>query len=249
MASVPSHSALETVHMEKTPRRSNQSPAASSRSASSGSVVVDPSSQLPGGPASHRGTDGSGATRRKAETTLVLQARKVDTLRRQVLQRQRAQVRGRRWNLVLWGLAGAGAVLLGGWLATRLSPGRSDGLEAPLVLGRSESDGAPALAPPDPVDAQDAQPQSTDQDTSERAGRRWAGNRRGAGAVPSGAPAGEVAQASSADAEARAGSARSPDEPKVVGDWGDGFDNHEASTGRRPRAGSDAVNLDDLPTE
>jgi len=237
-------------------------------------VVVDPASQVPalqgtglhgsGSRAAHGASGSSGARRSKAETTLVLQARRVDTLRRQVLQRQRSQLQGRRRQVVLWAVAGAGAVLLGGWLATRLAPSSTDRLEAPLVLGRSEAEAdPPALDPPSapPGDGSPAEPSGDAADPSTpRSGA--AVTRIGvatAAPVPdegAGRPALAGAQPAGARSPGdRSPDNRSPDAPKVVGDWGDGFDSTGAAAGhgrssvRRGASASDAVNLDDLPTE
>jgi hypothetical protein len=263
MASAPSHPALDSVHTEKTPRRSPPP---------SGSVVVDPRSQLPSSsppPSSGRRTTqsgGSGATRRKAETTLVLDARRVDTLRRQVLDRHRAQQHGRRWQVALWALAGAGALLLGGWLARRLSPTAADRESASLVLGRSEGDGAnPPLEAPPAVEGQAALAVGETADTRTASGARVARDGAAPGDHRSNEP-GRMALAAQPSAAQRAldtgersraeGSQdeRSPEDPKVVGDWGDGFDATGQRAHRRAPAstgptGTDAVNLDDLPTE
>lgn len=264
MASAPSHPALDSLHMEKTPRRSTPP---------SGSVVVDPTSQLPsasGPPSSGRRTSqGGGASapaRRKGEATLVLDARKVDTLRRQVVERQRAQQQGRRRQVVLWALAGAGAVLLGGWLATRLSPQSADRGEAALLLGRTEQDAEVLSPPPSPTELRGPSFASAKQD--EPSGPRGATSVRSASGVGS-AREGDAAPGDSeavpsagqeiaeAGERARAEEERSPDRPKVVGDWGDGFDSSgRASSGSppsrqtRPAAtGSDVFELDELPTE
>lgn len=180
----------------------------------------------------------------------MLQARRVDTLRRQVSERHRAQIAGRRRQVVLWALAGAGAVLLGGWLATRLSPPRTDELEAPLVLGRTETDGSVAVpqAPALPT-GQRSQSAARANGAPQPTGPRTGAASNPGGAVRSGTPGVEVAdESASTEAHSQAGSERSPDEPKTVGDWGDGFDSASQRKGRRP-ATNDAVNLDDLPTE
>jgi hypothetical protein len=180
----------------------------------------------------------------------VLQARRVDTLRRQVTERHRAQIAGRRRQVLLWALAGAGAVLLGGWLATRLSPPRADELEAPLVLGRTEADGSITTPQSPPVSAGQRSPNAA----SPAGAPQSTGPRSGAlsnpgGAVRAGAPSAEAGDESvGTEADSQAGTERSPDEPKTVGDWGDGFDGASQRKSRRA-ATNDAVNLDDLPTE
>jgi hypothetical protein len=193
----------------------------------------------------------------------VLEARRVDTLRRQVVERQRAEQKGRRRQMVLWGLAGAGAVLLGGWLATRLSPKDADHGEASLVLGRSEED--PGALPPEPAQQGDeSQGEAPDEPARDR--------RRGTSSARSAAPGGvepEVLGAPDADAPSQEASApapevaaqRDPDEPKVVGFEGAARrEGGSRSAAARPAAagsvpagsapaGSQAVNLDELPTE
>jgi|GEM_PF-2233888 len=265
MASAPSHPAFDSVHMEKTPRRS---------APPSGSVVVDPMSQLPSSsppPSSGRrvaNSGGSGATRRKAETTVVLEARRVDTLRRQVLDRQRAQQHGRRWQVVLWALAGAGALLLGGWLARRLSPTAADRDGASLVLGRSDEDGAAApLEAPPAVEGQTVPATGDAADARSARGARLARGSAAPGDARSNDPRHatlvaqrtEAQRAADTGEQARAEDAqgeRSPEDPKVVGDWGDGFDasgqrvhRQAPATSGPATSGTDAVNLDELPTE
>jgi hypothetical protein len=160
--------------------------------------------------------------------------------------------------MVLWGLAGAGAVLLGGWLATRLSPKDADQSEAPLVLGRSEADAGTQA--PAPVESDQVSPPDS---ANERGiSQRRATNVRAAAEVDE-----ALAQAPTEDASAPLAPAppavaaeRGPDDPKVVGDWGDGFEgaasrdgatrsNARAGAARQAPAGSQAVNLDELPTE
>jgi len=247
MRSAPRHSALDSVHMEKTPRRLTPS---GSAPPPPGSVVVDPTSQAPSsGPSSSRSgrAPASGGARRKPEATLVLEARRVDTLRRQVVERQRAEQKGRRRQMVLWGLAGAGAVLLGGWLATRLSPKDANHGEAPLVLGRSDEDpGAPTLEPA----------RADEENQAAAAGEPTRDRRRGTSSVRAVAPVGAESEDTgppSADAPPPEASApapevaaeRDPDEPKMVGDWGDGFE----GAAHREGGSRSAVNLDELPTE
>jgi hypothetical protein len=194
---------------------------------------------------------------------LVLDARRVDTLRRQVLDRQRVQKHGRRTQVVLWALAGAGAVLLGGWLATRLSPA-SDRAQDALVLGRGESESlSPPAAPSEgsgPSTAGDNADEHPDPSASaERSGMRFAGAGRPSAAAAAAEPgAVEAHQGTPQTGEASAGE-RSPEDPKVVGDWGDGLDSagRARSDGRVQRgppprpapAGSDVFDLDELPTE
>lgn len=239
--------------MEKTPRRSSVSSApVSSGPPSSSSVVVDPSSQVPGPSSSRSGGSAAAAARRKAETTLVLKSRRVDTLRRQVSERHRAQIAGRRRQVILWALAGAGAVLLGGWLATRLSPARGSENEAPLVLGRTEADGA-VTPPPAPAQADsEGATASAQARGTRRSATRAAGATPASAAAPDSEDSGAIDPFAVPDSDAEPPGERSPDEPKTVGDWGDGFDRTSTqgkSGSRRGAANGDAVNLDDLPTE
>lgn len=224
--------------VERTPPRDGRPP---------GSVVDPPEQAESRTVDSRHSRPPSRGPRRKPEATLVLAGRRVDALREQIRQRDEAVRRSRRWQIVLWALSGALAVLLGGFLAKSFSSSAGTN-ETPFVLGRSSTG---ELEPPPPVEGGEVAPAGESAASASAATYAATEQTRSSLGV---ARAGlTTLDASRPEEHSRATSsskdaARRPGDPKVPGDWGDGFEKHRSA---RPAPGSSkhALSLDELPTE
>lgn len=263
----PDDDGLESVYAERTdpgavpppglapPRRATPTQAtpayALSRAAKgvspvgSSSVVVDPSSQIPAPPAAPTSVSGP---RRTAEATLVLEGRRVDELRREVIRHQKKLKRRRSYHFAYWAVAGAVAVVLGGFLAS----GGSLGAQLFGSEADASAEGLPEFSldhvgePVDELEQAEVEPRAgalegdAVEDPQEDAGTAPASS-------PSGAAAAQRRAAQQADAE------RHPDEPKIPGDWGSGLEAVAPSGSRTktapPTKGQSALSLDDLEEE
>jgi hypothetical protein len=166
----------------------------------SGSVVVDPLSQIPE-PVKARAS--APVRRRVAEPTLVLGGRQLDQLRAEVRGQQLGAAQRSQRTLLYWGLAGAGALMLGavgasvlGGGASELSDTAVESAEAPLEASAAVRAGVPLAAP-----------EESSTPPAEGAAER----------APSGAASAEAARAApqpSAPARTRRGRAEPP--PRVV---------------------------------
>jgi hypothetical protein len=89
---------------------------------------------------------------RAQEPTLVLRERQVDSLRAEVHKHRRAAERRQSLTMILWGLAGAVAVLVGALLARALTEPSSE----PIGIGQTEPEASASVAPLEPVRADSA---------------------------------------------------------------------------------------------
>ncbi len=89
---------------------------------------------------------------RTQEPTLVLRQRQVDSLRAEVHKHRRAAERRQSLTMILWGLAGAVAVLVGALLARALTEPSSE----PIGIGQDEPGAGGPVAPMEPVRADSA---------------------------------------------------------------------------------------------
>lgn len=101
------------------------------------SVFVDPRSQVPQG-------QHPLPRRQEVEPTMVLKGRKLDEMRAEVARQKIAYQRKKQRTLVLWALAGGGALAMGWFVGILLSPGPSGG--SPPSLDPTLSSGAPSEA-------------------------------------------------------------------------------------------------------
>lgn len=216
------------------------------------SVVVDPSSQVPSSPKNEQ------LMRRRAEATLVLEGRRVDKLREEVVKQQQRLKRRRRSQMIYWAFAGAAAVLIGGALASGADPGGFFSR-----FGEHEADLTELSLDPAPSFPERLQ---EDAHTPRRAGveaHPSGGELPPAGSEPAQEPEPEPLGHAQLAATAPSGAPRkasnnaperAPGEPKIAGNWGDGLDRPGPSS--RPvteesglEAPQKALSLDDLEEE
>ena len=111
------------------------------------SVVVDPLSQIPEPVRAQRGQ----VRKRPVEATVVLKGRQLDTLRQEAESlRRKSELRQKR-GVFLWGLGGAGAVVLGAVLASQLAAAPEDTAQTPEEADAMPAEAAPAAAAPAPA--------------------------------------------------------------------------------------------------
>jgi|GEM_PF-5285453 len=204
------------------------------------SVVVDPTSQIPEASSSRQFTQ-----RTSVEKTEVLKGRRLDSLRAEVEKRRKSHERKRRNRLLLWGIAGAGAVLFGGFLAgVVLKPASSLGLDVDSLASSPDS---PEDAHPTGVvtPGDSAQPSSPSEKVV----------KKGGASVDS--PASEAAPAVAAAPPVAAAPVAAPAAPEAslgIALEDLPMDDEEseadsASPSEPQAAASQAISLDDLPFE
>lgn len=180
-------------------------------------VVVDPVSQIP--------EPMPRFSREPVEKTEVLKGRRIDQLRAEVHRKRKEQQRRHHKRIALWGLAGAGAVLLGALLAGFVF----SGTEAVSAAGAS-----------------------TDQEASSSESFGHGAVEEGDVSAP-GEAQGSVAQAKAPDdPEAQASVAQAqlaPDEPQAAPENAVAADSAGQADEPRQETATGSLSLDDLPPE